>query len=1113
MKSLEHRVLTLACMLILLGACAGSAVAQSTFSTIVGTVSDPNGAVVSGAAVTVTNKGTSATRTAMTDSAGNFTIANVDAGDYQVTVEAKGFRKVTFQAVTLRARETIRLDAQLEIGGAAAESVTVTSTTGITTEVPTIASTKSSRELLELPVPFRASGTTSPISTLTTQPGVQIDNSGSLSLAGSQRYSTTVTIDGISTVSVRSNGPINELFPSVESIAEIRVSQVNNNAEFAQSGDITTISKAGTNDYHGGVFWYHQNSALDARNPFSATKPFKVSNDFGVTAGGPVRIPGLYNGRDKTFFFGTYEGARLRRQTLQTTSVPPTAWRTGDLSSVTTPIKDPQTGLPFNGNRIPTTRISPVSKAILDIFYPQPNFGAVNATSNNLRNLFPAPIQSDQFDVRIDQNLTQGQTIFGRFTYKDRSVQSIGNPPTLGFIQSPEKLWAFTGAYNYVIRANLLNEFRGGLSGRNVSKVFDLIGRDVIKQIGIQGLTANLPAGPGVPNVDITGFVTSGTGRGFTQTDRTYQFIDNVTWTRGRHTIKFGADVRRLSTTDLLSFTTGDDFGDYIFDGTVTGINGNGIIGHPFAAFLLGIPDRTQYSVTGPDIDGTVWHHGLYIQDDWKVTPKLTLSFGLRYELHPPFTEKTFNITNFDRKTGNAVVANAEALKAVSPGFAASIGTNKVVTAKEAGLPEVLRTTDYNNFAPRFGFAYRPFGNTKTVVRGGYGIYTVSILGSVFYSLTGVHTSDVRAFTNSFTGSTPAFQFPLPFLGGAGRIPAVGTQDFRTANQTDYVDPYNQQWSLTLEQELGWQTALRVSYNGQHAVKLTVSPDYNQVLANTVGFATAFNQRPYVNWNIIFSRDNGASSRYHGLTTELNKRFTKGLQFQSSWVWQKNLANGEGSAPSSFSAENGGGRLLDRFNLNGDYGNVSYSRRHRFLTTFIWEVPVGKGRGYLADAPAVVDHVLGGWQLSGIALFQTGVFQTPTYTGTDPSGTGASRRATLRPDIVGDPKVSNGTASKWYERAAYATPANNIGRYGTASVGSLVGPGTKNFSMALAKKFRFTERTGLNFEAQFSNVFNHLNLGNPSTNTSSSAFGTITGTQSAEGTGPRVIQMGLRLFF
>src|SRR6185503_12495064 len=278
--------------LILLGACAGSAVAQSTFSTIVGTVSDPNGAVVSGAAVTVTNKGTSATRTAMTDSAGNFTIANVDAGDYQVTVEAKGFRKVTFQAVTLRARETIRLDAQLEIGGAAAESITVTSTTGITTEVPTIASTKSNRELQELPVPFRASGTTSPISTLTTQVGVQTDNSGGLSLAGSQRYSTTVTIDGISTVSVRSNGPISELFPSVESIAEIRVSQINNNAEFAQSGDITTISKAGTNDYHGGVFWYHQNSALDARNPFSATKPFKVSNDYGVTAGGPVRIPG-----------------------------------------------------------------------------------------------------------------------------------------------------------------------------------------------------------------------------------------------------------------------------------------------------------------------------------------------------------------------------------------------------------------------------------------------------------------------------------------------------------------------------------------------------------------------------------------------------------------------------------------------------------------------------------------------------------------------------------------------------------------------------------------------------------------------------------------------------
>jgi len=1130
-------VSTVSCLFILLAIGLNPAIAQSTFSTLVGTATDPQSAVVAGATVTVTNKGTTAVRTATTDNAGNYIVANLDSGEYEVTIEAKGFRKVSFKSVTLRARETVRLDAQLEVAGATAETVTITASTGITTEVPTIAVTKTNRELQELPVPFRASGTTSPISTLTTQPGVQIDNSGNLSLAGSQRYSTTVTIDGISTVSVRSNGPIGELFPSVESIAEIRVSQINNNAEFTQSGDITTISKSGTNDYHGSVFWYHQNRALDATNPFAPVnvatglrnKPFKVSNDLGASAGGPVRIPGLYNGRDKTFFFGTYEGSRLRQQTTRTFSVPPTAWRSGDFSGITTVIRDPLTGAQFPGNRIPANRINEVSRKTLELFYPLPNTGSANSPSNNLTGLFPAPTVSDQFDVRIDQNLSQRQSIFGRYTWKDRSVSSQegGILPPIGAVTRPEKVWAFTGAYNFVIRPNLLNEFRGGFSGRNVSKDFNLNGADVVKQLGLQGLSSKLPTTPGAPNIGISGITTTGISRGFTTTDRTYQFLDNVTWTRGRHSIKFGADLRRLSTTDLLSFTTGDDFGDYTFDGTVT----NAVIGHPFAAFLLGIPDRSQFANTGPDIDGTVWHQGFYIQDDWKVTPRLTLSFGLRYELHPPFTERTFNITNFDRPTGNAIVPNEEARRAAAPGFVASIGTSKVVTAKEAGVPEVLRTTDYNNFAPRVGFAFRPFNNTKTVVRGGYGIYTVSILGSVFYSLTGIHTSDVRAFVNSFNANrVPAFQFPLPFPGGPGSVPLVGTQDFRTANQQDYADPYNQQWSLTFEQELGWDTGLRLTYNGQHAIKLSVSPDLNQIPTNTVGFATANARRPYPNWNIIFTRDNGASSNFHGLMAELNRRFSKGLQLTSSYAWSKNLANGEGSAPGSFSAENGGGRVLDRFNLRGDYGNVAFTRRHRSLTTFIWEVPVGKGRSYLGDAHPAVNAVLGGWQMSGIVLFQTGPFLTPTVSGGDPSGTGASRRATQRPDVIGDDQPSAGrTAGQWFNRASFICPGRSpsdsealrfncniaapIGRYGYASVGSLVGPGTTNFSMGLAKSFNFTEQTGLRFEATFSNIFNHLNLGTPGLNITTTGFGQITSTQTAEGTGPRVIQMGLRLFF
>ena len=261
----------------------------------------------------------------------------------------------------------------------------------------------------------------------------------------------------------------------------------------------------------------------------------------------------------------------------------------------------------------------------------------------------------------------------------------------------------------------------------------------------------------------------------------------------------------------------------------------------------------------------------------------------------------------------------------------------------------------------------------------------------------------------------------------------------------------------------------------------------------------------------------------------MNRRFSKGLQFTGSYAWSKNLSEAEGSAPTSFGGENGP-RLRDRFNLHADYGNVSYTRRHRFLTTFIWELPVGRNRAYLSSTNRAVDAVLGGWQMSGIVLIQTGAFLTPTVSGGDPSGTGAARRTTQRPDQIGDDAPSGErTAGQWFNRAAFICPGRSpsdsadlrfncnipapIGRYGYASVGSLVGPGTKNFSMALAKKFYFTEHTGLHFEASFANIFNHLNLGVPGLNITNTAFGTITSTQTAEGAGPRVVQLGLRLFF
>ena len=453
--------------------CANDVMAQSTFGTIVGTVRDPSGSVVADCAITLTNNGTSARRAALTDKEGNYVLVNLEPGIYQIEMQAPGFQTTTFKSVELQSRQTVRTDGSLSVAGQA-QSVNVEAQTEsvITTEVSSIAETKSGRELQELPVGIgsRALGSTSAISTLTTQAGVQTDNAGAISVAGSKPSMLSVSIDGISTMSVRSEAPIAELFPSFGTIAEIRVSEINNAAEYGGVSDITTISKGGSNQLHGGVFENLQNTDLNARNPFSAAVTKVQMNNFGGYFGGPVVIPHLYNGKDKTFFFGSYEGLRLPRQQFINQSVPSLALRSGDLSAYPGTITD-LSGTPFPGNQIPLTRISPVAQAALKYLFPLPNTGAANALANNYSVNFPTPITSEQGDFRVDQNISARQTMFVRGTYKTKDVTNT--PVSTGTILSgglhqPERDFALTAAHNFVISPTLVNELRVGITDTRV---------------------------------------------------------------------------------------------------------------------------------------------------------------------------------------------------------------------------------------------------------------------------------------------------------------------------------------------------------------------------------------------------------------------------------------------------------------------------------------------------------------------------------------------------------------------------------------------------------------------------------------------------------------------
>lgn len=1079
---------------------------QSTFGSFVGTVHDPSGGIVPECVITLTNIGTSAQRSAVTDKDGNYVLVNLEPGTYQIVMQAPGFQMLTVKDLALTARQTVRVDGALTVAGQA-QSVDVNETAeaAISTEVSNIAETKSGRELVELPIAIgsRALGSTSAISTLTTQAGVQTDSSGNLSVAGTKPSQLSVSIDGISTMSVRSEAPIAELFPSFGTIEEIRVSEINNAAEFGGVSDITTISKSGTNILHGGAYENLQNTDMNARNPFSATVTKVQMNDFGGYFGGPVVIPHFYSGKDKTFFFMSYEGLRLPRQQFIEESVPSLALRSGDLSV-------------YGLGQVPQSQISPVAQAALKYLFPLPNTGPANAIANNYSVNFPTPISSNQADLRLDQVINSKQTFFIRGTYKLKDV--VNAPVSTGTIvsgglQQPEMDYSFTAAHNYVISPAVVNELRVGVTASRILTTNSADSDALVSEIGVP--VPDPPGGNCTPTFTITGFQGTGSTCNSTNRTQTKQLIDNLTWTRGSHTLKFGGDIRRLSAYYSNVFSS-NRMGTYTFNGSVTGMN-------PYEAFLLGIPDRTGIGVvTNPDTNAHSIHYAFYAQDDWKVTPHLTVNYGMRWEYHPPFVDAlsnlavmlpdTYNVINGVTVHGSVAIPDAF-VSQVNPLFAESIAPTPIVTASQAGLPQTLHTNDKTSFAPRIGLAWRPFGDDKTVIRAGFGKFIEAMLGTLATAAWGVPASDVGVFTNSIVNGKPVLAMPYPF---PSNLAQPGSQDFASSGVVAYKDPYVLQWNFTIERDLGYNVGLRVSYDGNHGGDIGYNENIDQVAPNTIGFAKAAAGAPYPLWSYISQDTNGARSNYDALTVSANKRFSRGVQFSSSYSFARNLSNGQGYDPTAFATQ-GGGTVSDIYDINLDYGNVSFTHRNRWLSTFLYELPFGRKGLLLNKTNGFVDAVIGGWELSGVMLFQTGPFLTVVAPGADPAGNNSENTSGAgRADIVSGVPLypAQQSVANWINPAAFVKPANNIGRIGNSPVGAVVGPGTQAVSLSLMKAFQLRERTRLQIGAAASNALNHPNYAPPTNlNVGTAGFSSITNVQSQEAGGPRSIQATARLSF
>lgn len=1177
-----RRMRGIACLLLSLSmlVAAGGCLAQSIQGSILGTVKDTSGAVVPGANLVLTNMGEGTSRTTTSGSAGEFQFEDAKAGRYSLTVTRDGFERWSTADVVLTARQQRRIDAALTIGNVQQEvQVSGESISVIDTDDATISSVYNAADVQGLPVNTRASANgTSALNIVGTLPGVQADH-GQFSLQGALPFQTQVSVDGITVQNTGSNLPIADAFPSSESIAEVRADGVLNNAEFGQPGEITVITKGGTNAIHGSLFWYHQNAAFNAipyTYPITPTKPKLVANTYGASFGGPVVIPHVYDGHNRTFVFGAFEGWRHPSQSTFGYKVPSTLMKQGDFSRYSaagfTGLRNPFTGASY-GTRLPS--VNAAAQKLLSL-YPDPNVGdptayTDNGTANYIANKDSSG-SSDQFDIRGDQNFGANQKflLWGRFTFKNFPTNRP-EPLLVPSAQNANKARVLKISANYSITPRLINEFGFGFTLYTTGTANSFDGNAFTRGLGLTGLQ-NLFYN-GLPELNFNNISHLNADRLSSQTQsRTFVYTDNLSWTKGRHNLRFGGEINGVEAVTPLGFNGADNYGTFQFNtsnsaGLFTGVD--------FADFLLGLPYQTFYDVVQADNDGKSTHYAVFGQDQWKVTPNLTLTYGLRYELQPGYYDVHGDIGNFDpgvAKSGAVIYPTGkQALLATSFLSSANACTPygstrtsasmvngaacmPVLSNSEAGYPAGLKHYPKLRFMPRFGFAYRPANNDKTVISGGFGMYNITLLGANFYSLTGTLQAQTTQYTNTLNSASHAvgYQWPAIFAGAGngGCTTCYGQDYFGTANSANWKDPYTEQWALSVERSIGSAYAARLSYVGSETHQLVWAPDENTLPFSSTTSATVqpLSARRFPNWGRINTRATGANESYHSVQAEVSRRFRGDLQFGSTYTFAKALADNQGPANNGgFAGENGGARATSILDRAADFGNVYGTRRSRWNTTMVYGLPVGRGRTFGGSMSRAADLVVGGWQLSSIFLWQSGPFESPYFPDGqgDPSGTGSGLDGTVSgfdgghrnqaaDRVAGMPlKPVNRGRLNWVNAASLTCPGypgwkigtacttgsgagpvpNPIGRFGNAQVGSIVGPGTVNLSTGLSKNFAVTERVKLRAEGTFTNVLNHTNLGDPNVNISSQSFGQVTNTIGSDNGGARTGQVSMRIEF
>jgi hypothetical protein len=1128
---------------------AGAAFAQGTsLGTIRGTVTDANQALVAGAKVQVTDLETGLVRDATSNNDGTFEITGLKYGTYKISVSAQGFKTGQISEVAVRGSDTVRADVQLQVGGAS-ETVEISSTSNvISLETPTVSGTLNTQQLLDLPRDNRDI-----YSFLYLNPNItQGPADGSFKFIGAQSYGASFTLDG-----QRSNGGIfgepTASQPSLEAVGELTVLSNNFSAEYPGIANIRVTTKRGGRDYHGSAFYNNKNSALAAwtlddkigQSLFRPTPaldkfptPYFNLNETGGSLHGPVPWT-----RNKTFFLVSYERRWLASPVrFRSTTLPHATLLAGDFRRINdankpvvpagVTLSDAELAantIVVGGTRrfvtIPARLINPTTAAVIKNYYPVTSPDApINATNGRLTDFFQnvgGLVVRDLGTLRIDHDFSEKDKFYAVYNASGQNQRNsaVVAPYTgLGLLLNERTNHTLSLSYTRVFSERLINEARGGFNRQDQFRRSNTTLRGFLESIGFDsGDIAAYGAVVGEaaldtyghPQIQIGSFANFGSGgrntfRTFDQALAT--FGDTLTWVKGRHSIKTGFDVVRNLARDGFVNNRGFPRGNIRYTGS--DIN-------PLARFLLGLPaNSVQYvDKLRPFMDVTNWEHGYFVQDDFKIAPRLTLYLGLRYELISPFVDKNDLLVNFDPnfvgpngRKGRFIVPSREVLPNIDPRMI----TYGVATADEAGVGRGLIKTDTNNLAPRLGVAWA--FNDKTVLRGGYGIFyptsaaqgTRDAMASSPFNQGRTRNNTAAAPLSPWPGATHGFS---PLTGGA--LATVAGPPSANAIPVDLQSPRIQQFNVTFERELGFNTGVRISYLGTRMSNLIGGIDLNMLAPSNTPFGVTTGngtticdptgtdttrpcdlspadraRRPFPELDAyLASYGNFGTGRSHALQIEVNRRFTRGLMFNASYTLLDQVSSALDVGASSL-----GGTTYNQFDPNGDRARDAFVSRHRFIAYSTYDLPFGRGRRFGGDIPRAVDLALGQWQLSMNMFAKSGTGFTPFWTCDNcgliwPGNIGSSfidavggfNQSSLRPLVVGDPESGVQPGFRW-SAAAFGVPtvgADLLNNPAAAKRNFLTGPGTWGVNLGVRKNFRMGERLNLHFDTIFDNVFNH----------------------------------------